>query len=83
MSKSKPTRAEQLRRHREIFEYALAHGLTLVAAEIAMLREARAARLARQEATRRCGRATAPAPVAVADRPLTPIPVDAPWMMRD
>lgn len=83
MSKSKPTRAEQLRRHREIFEYALAHGLTLAAAELAMLREQRAARLARQEATRRCGRAIAPTPTDSAERPMRAIPDDARWMMRD
>jgi hypothetical protein len=47
MKKPKLSQAEQWRRHREIFEYALAHGLTLKAAEFAMLREARAARLAR------------------------------------
>ncbi len=81
MKKAKPTRAEQLRRHREIFEYALAHGLTLKAAEFAMLREARAARLARMN---RCGRAIAPAPATpLADRPLRPIPPNAPWMMTE
>jgi hypothetical protein len=81
MKKAKLSRAEQLRRHREIFEYARAHGLTLKAAELAMLREARAARLARMN---RCGRAIAPAPAAtLADRPLRPIPADAPWMLRN
>lgn len=81
--KRKPTRAEQLRRHRQIFEYAREHGLTLAEAEFALLREERAARLARQKLTQRCGRAiAAPAP-SPTDRPLMPIPDDAPWMMRD
>ncbi len=81
MKKAKPSRADELRRHREIFEYARAHGLTLKAAELAMLREARAARLARMN---RCGRAIAPAAaVALADLPRAPIPDNAPWMMRD
>lgn len=83
MKKPKPTRAEQLRRHREIFEYAREHGLLLREAEFALLREERAARQARQDTTRRCGRAITSPAAELAERPLRPIPDNAPWMMRD
>ncbi len=86
MSKGKPTRAEQLRRHREIFEYAREHDLTLVEAEFAMLRDARAARLVRREAVLGCGRSLQPAIdslKAMTEQALRPIPNNAPWMMRD
>lgn len=80
---AKPTRAEQLRRHRETFLYAREHGLTLVEAEKAMARERSLAAQARLDATQRCGR-RAVAPDAIgADRPLRPLPDNAPWMMRD
>jgi hypothetical protein len=80
----KPTRADLLRRHREIFEYARAHGLTLIEAKDAMARDSWKAAQARLAAVRRCGRAlpqTTPAPAAdPAPRDVSP---DAPWMMRD
>lgn len=80
----KPTRAEQLARHRQIFTYARAHDLTLREAEFALLREERQARLARRRAVERCGRAIgAPDAAHAAERPLRPIPDNAPWMMRD
>lgn len=65
-SAAKPSRAEQLRRHREIFTYARAHDLTLIEAEKALVRvewQAAQERLARLQA---CGTAT----------PLTHIGVD-------
>lgn len=86
MRKSKPTRAEQLRRHRQIFEYARAHDLTLREAELALLREERLARLARREAVQGCGRAIQPTfdkLQKLESGALRPIPADAPWMMRD
>jgi len=86
MSKGKPTRAEQLRRHRQIFVYAREHDLSLKEAEFALLREERAARLARRQAVQGCGRAVTPLPdrlQQLADGVLRPIPDNAPWMMRD
>lgn len=80
----KPTRAEQLRRHREIFLYAREHNQTLAEAEKAIAAErARAAR-ERLALVKRCGRSAiaSPAPTA-ADRPARPAPDNAPWMMRD
>lgn len=83
MSKPKPSRAEQLRRHREIFEYARAHGLTLLEAESAMARDQWRAAQDRLAAVRRCGRTADPqAPIAT-EAPARPAPSDAPWMMRD
>ena len=84
MTEKLSPRAAALRRHRELFEYALAHGLTLKAAEAAMACES--ARLARERLAlvRRCGRAAVPAqPSGEGDRPLRPVPDNAPWMMRD
>ena len=81
---AKLSRAEQLRRHREIFLYARAHDLTLAQAEKAIAAErARAAR-ERLALVKRCGRSAvaAPAPIG-ADRPARPAPDNAPWMMRD
>lgn len=81
---AKTTRAEQLRRHREIFLYAREHNQTLAEAEKAIAAErARAAR-ERLAIVRRCGRAALP-PVADqrVDRPVRPAPDNAPWMMRD
>lgn len=84
MSKGKPTRAQQLRRHRQIFLYAREHDLSLIDAEFALLREERHARLARRVAVQGCGRAIdAPRAAETAERPLRPIPADARWMMRD
>lgn len=83
---AKPSRAEQLRRHREIFTYARAHDLTLIEAEKAL---AHAEWLAAQERLARlqaCGRSIdeRPAIERAKDRnPLRPIPANAPWMMRD
>jgi hypothetical protein len=81
---AKPTRAEQLRQHRETFLYAREHNLTLAEAEKAIAAErARAAR-ARLAQVRRCGRSAlaSPAPIG-ADGPTRPAPDNAPWMMRD
>lgn len=84
MAHVKPTRAEQLARHRQIFLYAREHDLTLVEAEFALLREERAARLARRTAVQGCGRTLLPYQRAwVADQALHPAPENAPWMMRD
>src|SRR3546814_8316853 len=41
MSGKRPTRADALRRHRELFEYELSHGLSLRAAERQMAAERR------------------------------------------
>ena len=63
---AKPSRAEQMRRHREIFTYARAHDLTLIEAEKALVHAkwlAAQERLARLQA---CGTAT----------PLTHVGVD-------
>lgn len=84
MTRAKPSRAEQLRRHRLIMLYALEHGLTLKAAEEAMVRES--ARLARERLAhvQRCGRSAVAAPKPDGgDRPHRPAPENAPWMMRD
>ncbi|ALJ14244.1 hypothetical protein [Sphingopyxis macrogoltabida] len=84
MTRAKPTRAEQLRRHREIFTYALAHGLTLLEAEAAMARDSARAARERLALVKRCGRSAvaAPAPIG-AEAPHGPAPENAPWMMRD
>lgn len=78
------SRADELRRHREAFEYAREHNLTLREAEKAIAAER--GRLARERlaAVQRCGRSAA-APLAAigADQPPRPIPENAPWMMRD
>lgn len=81
---AKPTRAEQLRQHRETFVYAREHGLTLIDAAKAMAAERSRAARDRLAQVRRCGRSAvaSPAPIA-ADRPLRPAPDNAPWMMRD
>jgi hypothetical protein len=86
MAPPKPTRAEQLRRHREIFEYARAHDLTLRDAETALARERDLAARARLAARRRCGRVVddrAQVERAAERQPLGPARADAPWMMRD
>ncbi|KTE75695.1 hypothetical protein [Sphingopyxis sp. A083] len=78
------SRADELRRHREAFEYAREHNLTLRDAEKAIAAER--SRMARERlaAVRQCGRSAA-APLAAigADQPPRPIPENAPWMMRD
>jgi hypothetical protein len=81
---AKPTRAEQLRRHREIFVYAREHGLTLIEAEKAIVAES--ARVARERLAlvKRCGRSAVASPEPIgAARPARPAPDNAPWMMRD
>lgn len=85
MKNTKPTRAEHLRRHRQIFEYALAHGLTLIEAEKALVREEWQAAQDRLAAVQLCGRSVASREIAGgAPREFrTTIPADAPWMMRD
>jgi hypothetical protein len=78
------TRADELRRHREIFLYAREHGLTLREAEKALAWERSQAAQARLDAIQNCGRSAAARPAAiVADRPLRDAPRNAPWMMRD
>ncbi|MBD3746701.1 MAG: hypothetical protein IE932_10880 [Sphingopyxis terrae] len=77
-------RADELRRHRETFEYAREHNLTLRDAEKAIAAER--SRLARERlaAVQQCGRSAAGSPAAIgADRPLRDAPRHAPWMMRD
>ena len=81
---AKPSRADELRHHREIFVYAREHGLTLRDAEKAIAAER--SRLARERlaAVQRCGRSAVAPPAAIgADQPPRPIPENAPWMMRD
>ena len=81
---AKLTRAEQLRQHRETFVYAREHGLTLADAAKALARERSLAAQARLDAVRQCGRgAVAPVAPIGAERPLRPIPDNAPWMLRD
>jgi hypothetical protein len=81
---AKPTRADELRRHRETFLYAREHGLTLREAEKAMAWESAQAAQARLDAIQNCGRSAAPRAAAIgADRPLRDAPRNAPWMMRD
>jgi isopropylmalate/homocitrate/citramalate synthase len=83
-SMAEPSRADALRRHREAFEYAREHNLTLRDAEKAIAAER--SRLARERlaAVQRCGRCAAAPPAALgADQPARPIPENAPWMMRD
>jgi hypothetical protein len=84
MKPPRPSRADQLREHREIFEYARAHGLTLIEAKDAMARERWKAARDRLNAVRRCGRALpAPGQTTPTEPSAAPIPPDAPWMMRD
>lgn len=86
MTKAKLPRAEQLRRHREIFLLAREHGVTLIEAEKIIARQEWEAAQKRLDATKRCGRALPPAPNnsrTIADQALRPIPDNAPWMMRD
>lgn len=84
MQRAKPSRADALRRHREVFAYAREHGLTLREAERQMAAESARQARERLETIQRCGRrvtaATAPSD---ASAPHRPAPVDAPWMMRD
>lgn len=77
------TRADELRRHREAFEYAREHNLTLREAEKAIAAER--SRLARERlaAVQQCGRSAVPPAAIGADRPLRDAPQNAPWMMRD
>ena len=84
MKRPQPSRAEQLRRHREIFDYAREHGLSLREAEAAMVRESAKQARERLALIQRCGRSAvaADAPIGAAS-PHGPAPVDAPWMMRD
>jgi hypothetical protein len=81
---AKPSRADQLRRHREIFLYARAHDLTLAEAEKAIAAESARAARERLALVKRCGRSavTSAAPIG-AERPARPAPDNAPWMMRD
>ncbi|MGR4892259.1 hypothetical protein ACIPPQ_14625 [Sphingopyxis sp. LARHCG72] len=95
MARLKPTRADELRRHRAIFEYARRHDLSLIDAEKALVRlawEAANERLWKvRQCGRRAGRTHAAAVVdAIAEQGRTlgmefdrPPPADAPWMMRD
>ncbi|MGB3317481.1 MAG: hypothetical protein WBA75_00450 [Sphingopyxis granuli] len=84
MTRAKPARAEELRRHREVFLYAREHGLTLREAEKAMAWESARAAQARLDAIQNCGRSAAPRPAAIGgDRSLRDAPRNAPWMMRD
>lgn len=78
MKPVRPTRADQLREHRQIFEYARAHGLTLIEAKDAMARDRWKAARDRLAAVRRCGRAL-PAPTAASpsDPTATPPAPDA------
>lgn len=80
-------RAKALREHREIFEYALAHGLTLKEAEAEISRQRWAAAQARLAQVQACGRVIDDRPAIKAanerSHPLKAIPADAPWMMRD
>jgi hypothetical protein len=81
---TKPNRADELRRHREIFLYAREHGLTLREAEKALAWERSQAAQARLDAIQNCGRSAVARPAAIgADRPLRDAPRNAPWMMRD
>jgi hypothetical protein len=92
---SKPTRADELRRHRAIFEYAREHGLSLIDAEKALVRLAWEAANERLRIVRQCGRrvgrshaAAVVEAIAEQGRSLgldfdRPPPADAPWMMRD
>lgn len=84
MKPPRPTRADQLREHRETFEYARAHGLTLLEAKDAMARDRWKAAQGRLAAVRRCGRALPATAAASPTEPTaTPPAPDAPWMMRD
>src|SRR3546814_18817437 len=83
-SGQRPTRAAALRRHREIFEYALSHGLSLREAERQMAAESARKARERLATIQRCGRAavSAEAPTGPA-APQHPAPVDAPSTMRE
>lgn len=85
MKPPRPSRADQLREHRQIFEYARAHGLTLIEAKDAMARDRWKAAQVRLAAVRRCGRPLdREQPAASPTEPQTAPPgPDAPWMMRD
>lgn len=96
MPAPKPTRGDRWREHREIFEYARAHGITLLEAKEAIDRdrlqaEQDAARQswrvsqARLAAVRRCGRAIdpRPAPTPAGDLARPNPHARAPWMMED
>lgn len=78
------TRADELRRHREIFVYAQEHGITLREAEKALAHQRALAAQARLDAIRRCGRGVAaPGAATGPDRAVRRAPDNAPWMMRD
>lgn len=96
MSKGKPTRAEQLRRHRQIFLLARDRGVTLIEAEQLLAREEWEAAQERLRTVTMCGRRTgksvateaaltaaAEAGFRIIDARGRAIPADAPWMMRD
>jgi hypothetical protein len=96
MSKRKPTRAEQLARHRKIFLLARERDVTLVEAEQLLAREEWAAAQERLRVVTMCGRqqgksaateaaltAAAEAGFRMIDLRGRSIPDDAPWMMRD
>ena len=85
MSKRKPTRAEQLARHRKIFLLARERDVTLVEAEQMLAREEWAAAQERLAATRACGRAVASREISggAPTRYRFKIRGDEPWMMRD
>ncbi len=93
---AKPSRADQLRRHREIFTYARAHDLTLIEAEKALVHAEWLAAQERLARLRACGTSTRSARTEEErtalrqaqdgrglGEGLRPIPADAPWMMRD
>lgn len=84
MAGADTARADALRRHREIFEYAREHGLTLREAEAELVRESARRARERLETIQRCGRAAVAtdAPIS-ANLPHGPAPDHAPWMMRD
>lgn len=81
---AKLSRADELRRHREVFVYAREHGLTLRDAEKALASASARAARDRLAQVKRCGRSAvaSSAPIG-ADRPLRDAPRNAPWMMRD
>jgi hypothetical protein len=73
MGKTATSEAERMRRHREAFTYALAHGITPKEAEKRLAEQRWRATMARLDADR----------TAVRNHEPRPAPVHAPWMMRD
>lgn len=78
-------RAIALRRHREVFSHALAHGMTLAEAEAALARARWEAAQAKLAATQGCGRRADDRahPETAQFEPRSSKYADAPWMMRD